>query len=61
MGISHFVLEPELSVWGHIDSNELLKKKKKIPHSHVFSSLVAALFKSPVSGTTEGISLPAFL
>lgn len=59
MGISHFVLEPELSVLGHIDSNELLKKKK-IPHSHVFSSLVAALFKSPVSGTTEGISLPAF-
>lgn len=29
MGISHFVLEPELSVLGHIDSNELLKKKKK--------------------------------
>lgn len=57
----HLVLEPEPSVLGHIDSNELFKKKKKKhPHSHVFSSLVAALLKIPLFGTTDGISLPAF-
>lgn len=35
MGISHFVLEPEPSVLGHIDSNELLQtnKQKKLPRS----------------------------
>jgi len=34
MGISHFVLEPEPSVLGHTDSNELLKTNKptKFPH-----------------------------